>query len=79
MTGLPVRKAKPAGDARAAPTLAEPTTPSPQPNPSAHQKPILGRQVFQHFAVLRFQSFGCQPRGMIEQFHELRALQRQNP
>ena len=34
ITGLPVRSAKPAGEARSAPTLATPTTSGPQPTPA---------------------------------------------
>ena len=34
MTGFPVRKAKPAGDSRSAPTLATPTTPGSHPTPA---------------------------------------------
>src|ERR1700716_882473 len=34
ITGLPVRSENPAGEARSAPTVATPTTPSPQPTPA---------------------------------------------
>jgi hypothetical protein len=38
MTGLPVRKAYPAGDSRSAPTVAAPTSPSSQPTPVRRRK-----------------------------------------
>ena len=71
MTGLPVRRAKPAGEARSAPTVATPTTPGSQPTPARTRSRFSIRDVLQHLAELGAQAFGRQPRGLGQKLVEV--------
>src|SRR6266436_7400106 len=78
MTGFPVRKAKPEGDSRSAPTVATPDDALVPTDACANQKPILSRQIFQYLAKLCFHALGGQARGLIQQFAEWPSLQCQD-
>jgi len=70
MTGLPVRNANPAGDARSAPTVATPTTPGLPTHAGANEQVALGWNILENLAELGTQAFARQARGFVEKLGE---------
>ena len=58
--------------------MALPTTPSIPADTGAHQQPIVARLIFENLAEFRVEALGGQPRRLVEQLDERRALQRQH-
>src|SRR5262249_55268239 len=76
ITGLPVRSAKPQGEARSAPTLAVPIRPSFQPPPARSKSPYFSRNILQDVTELRFSPLRRTTDGLVEQLRESIALAR---
>ena len=75
ITGLPVRSANPAGEARSAPMLACADDACVPADAGPDQQPVLGRDVFQHLAELGPQRLGGEPRRFGQELVEVGALQ----
>jgi hypothetical protein len=75
ITGFPVCKAKPAGEAKSAPTVALPTTPFVPAHTGPDQETVVSRDVFQNFAVFYAGSFRCHACGVIKHICEACTLQ----
>ncbi len=70
ITGLPVFSAKPAGEARSAPTLASPTMPGGQPTPARISSRFSAGRCSSTLAEVGAQALGGEPGGQVEQLRE---------
>ena len=66
MTGLPVCNAKPAGDAKSAPTVAETYNSLAPADARAYEQPIVCGKVFQDFAIFCLKPFRRKAHNMIQ-------------
>ena len=75
MTGLPVRRANPAGDSISAPMLATPTMPGSQPTPACTRRRFSSGMIAQDLAKLDPQALRGQAHGLGQQGIKSRTLQ----
>src|SRR3954468_23615859 len=79
MTGLPVRRAYPAGDAISAPTVALPTISDPQPTPAQTRKRLSCGMYFRTLAKSALSPpFRHQACGFIKKFTEWGSFERKH-